>query len=1359
MLPFMHPAYNDPLHQPPLPSELPADPSRQAVATIAGYIYQFWWSVDAWLKLQSADDVIYLEGAEDLDEVRADGATTEQIKHEAAGISLNNQRAHKALENFWTVSEKETSRRVDFHYISTASAVPEKDGYFGDVCGMDAWRVAQTSVAVAKEIQGYLASKLNHKSKLYAFLNTASPEEVQCRLIRRFHWFLDQPGIEDIMQSVEDRLTLRFSEKNISLSYVAAVRDRLYAFANRAIVRQESSKRCLTAAELIREIDAATTVHVSVPALLHQQLVAAMLSGPRDPGEALLLHMRLPLPSVPSPLLTRPQVVAQVRKMVDDRKAVLLTGTVFKGKTTVAQLVANELCPDAWWFPVSSRSGTETDSLLRALANVIDMESTPSLVVVDDVDLSPNSHAAYRQSLALVVSRASRSGRGLILTARGASSWTFQLADFNGIETVDVPEMSAEEVQVHCEANGCPSDLSPVWGTLIGVTTGGHPKLVQVRIAELAVSNWSALLSTELITVSPAIVNARQFARQLLSNTVTSKTAEFLYTAAEATLPLTRQMILQLIEMIGDMLNGGDIVDSLLGKWLEQVMGERLRVTPILKGSAAEVWLPNRRKLAHRRLYDAIASGRTLDVSDAASLLYHAFIAEDASRLMHCVRLLHGIGSQKVSSAIYHQLLWVPYVALLPGQRFFDANPHISMLLRYLQFLVANDVGSDSLLSILDRWTEEVDVISEDELREGMRVMLWSSVIGSKNQKIPLHKKLCAIDFLRGQTGTVAGFANDGMKRVIEMSRESPETIPEGATVSQFFLLIHSSSVRSLDDLSSLLDWLEHDASAESRIDFEEVLGWPLVNSCGAYVHGAWSARHADETDWNPTFAVLRRADGVARHFGLVRYGREVAKAASIVYSEHMADHASAMRVLDDATVVFGDTSTLRGQRVNALFQVDDNALALEVWEPLATDPELSKSLDGFSFRRAGISASRLGRWADAERYFLAGAATQPELRLEITKFGLIVDASYVVALGGEPQRAARMLADVLLKLPVIASEDGNESWEALLRVVSEICGCIDWVAGCKTQSERKVPFGKASEPGLSFGPAQSNQALRTELTVARVGLLAAKLGSIPAEYLGRLASQRSSKFLMVRFNSTKARLALEFHIGTSGGFVDSLAAFERAFSSLRAFSDDAQGMHSDEGDVEPPQFETVEEGWFAVFSAAAACCDDPQQVLPLWRNAAATRWGEQSQTANDLGDMARGLSMTSELAWNVIKRHVPATRGETFGSALMLLRLGGLKPRTMFSLQWVVASAAVCHWQGLILQETFGRPLARRFATPWKSFLFSPFLFTSPRTSMPLIVDAVSAVEEGRTSIKALMAAAAQAVGATLGDIGSRLE
>ena len=46
---------------------LKADPKRQAHDQLRGYLYQIWHSVYAWLEL-AEDEILYLEGAEDLTE-------------------------------------------------------------------------------------------------------------------------------------------------------------------------------------------------------------------------------------------------------------------------------------------------------------------------------------------------------------------------------------------------------------------------------------------------------------------------------------------------------------------------------------------------------------------------------------------------------------------------------------------------------------------------------------------------------------------------------------------------------------------------------------------------------------------------------------------------------------------------------------------------------------------------------------------------------------------------------------------------------------------------------------------------------------------------------------------------------------------------------------------------------------------------------------------------------------------------------------------------------------------------------------------------------------------------------------------
>lgn len=1340
------------------PQELAGDPARQAVASIRGIVYQIWWSIDAWLGLTSPDEVIFLEGAEDLDRIAASGAVAKQIKHEAESLSLNNKRSHEALENFWKLSLREPVRRVDFHYITTASAAEERDASFGGLAGLEAWRIAQTDVEMAARLQAYLTSKLSPLSSLREFIASGTPEQIQERLIRRVHWCMDQPGLDGVKQSVDDRLLVRLSHARASLSYVPAVRDRLHAFACDVLVRPQAARRCLNLADLLREIDAATTKHIPVPALQYQQLYRAIRAGAIDPGAMLLRVMRLPLPKAPIPLLSRTHLVEGIRLRLAGRKAVMLTGSIYKGKTTIAQLVANALCPDAWWFPVTSRSGVDTDNLLRALASAIADESAASLVVVDNIDLSASVYAAYGQALALLVSRANRAGRGLLFTARGESAETAQIADFAGIEAVDVPELSVEEVLQHCLSNGCPEGLARAWAVFISSATGGHPKLVQVRIAELTAKRWPVPQPTDITRVSPAIATAKQVARRILTEAVTPETAAFVYTASEATFPLTRAMLLRLTQAVGGIVNGGDVLDALQGKWLEQNIVGRLSVTPMLRGSAEEVWPPERRQLAHGQIYDAISGVGNLGVADAAAILFHAYIAQSASRLGHCARILESIGEDTISAAVFQQLVWLPYVALSEGQRFFERHPLVSAMLRQLQFSVAHQVDSEWLPTIQARWTDEVMEIADQDQRAVLEVMRCLKLLTTQNARLSLRSKLTAIGMLRKLKGEAAVLVEEGRRRFLAQSKDPINGIPAGATSTQFYLSLQAPLVRSREDLEEVLSWLEFDSHAEDRQAFEAVLHWPLVIACGAFVHGAWASRRSGEVEWAPMVASMSRADGIARRFGLVQFGSEVARATSIVQGEYLDDHASAMRTLDDAATAFGETATIREQRVNALFQVQDDVSALEHWELLISELGASKTVDAFAFRRAGICACRLQRWREAERYFLAGSAVPPELRLEITRYGLVVDACHAAALAGAPQRAARMLSDMLVDLPAAAWDDGHDDWEALLRVVNGVCDVIEAVAKQEDLSALSLPFGKASEPGLSFGPSQPNQALRTQLGIAKAGLLASRLGDITPAYRERLEALRTSSFPLVRLLVANAILAFEFNAGTGQGFVRSVAAFERAFNTIASVIDRDQATQGDGSDTQPTESKFCVEGIFAVLAAGALCCDDPALAISGWQEEASGAWSASSPVVTALADMARGLALSNQAARDVVSGRAGCSRGELFGAALAFMRGPALNPEDTFRIQVLLVSATVCSSEGLVLQMTFGRPIARRLAIAWKRLTSSRFLFRFPRR-VPELVETVAAVEEGRSSIRVLLTAAAHSIGTIVGEVGTSLE
>ena len=154
------------------------------------------------------------------------------------------------------------------------------------------------------------------------------------RAHRRVHRFLDQPGLDAVKQSVDDGWWLRLNQANVSASYVKArVRDRLHRLCMRRVraigVRQAPFGPC-------RPPDGRSTRRRRNTS----RFPPCSTSSSRGRFKPVLRHraalrrvMRSPLLHSPSPLLNRTSLVEHVRLPNSGTKGVLLTGTIYKGKT------------------------------------------------------------------------------------------------------------------------------------------------------------------------------------------------------------------------------------------------------------------------------------------------------------------------------------------------------------------------------------------------------------------------------------------------------------------------------------------------------------------------------------------------------------------------------------------------------------------------------------------------------------------------------------------------------------------------------------------------------------------------------------------------------------------------------------------------------------------------------------------------------------------------------------------------------------------------------------------------------------------------------------------------------------------
>lgn len=1319
-----------------LPIGLNADVRRQAVPSIRGTVYQAWWSIDAWLQLADAERVIFLEGAEDFDVVRSDSAIAVQVRATSESISLGSDKVRGAIEHFWTLASREPDRIVDFHYLTTSSVSMERGGGIEGLRGIEAWRAAQTNVELANNVATYLVNQLEPDSPLRAFLISASGEIIQERLLRRFQWLTSQPNLEAVKRSVNDRIVEFLSKHGGPRSLVADLRMRLEARFWELILEPSSDKRVLTHAELLRQLDHASTVTLTVPIEHLQDLLV-----PQRPGASLLDLLLQAVPKPPAPLLRRAELVSRLTALVNQRRFVLLSGTVHKGKTTLAQLVLAALAAESAWISVTEQEPRQVSLLLLELARRAEHMGEAAVIVIDDLDVSEGSHRVYKTALEILLHRCRASGRALVITAQGASGISGAVRDFDDVDLLEVNEMDPEETAAHCVEHGCPSERAAGWGALLSVSTLGHPKLVQIRIGELVAHGWPAPNLTDLTKPSTGVNSAKQIARRLLADSVSLEVAEFIYVASECSTLMHRSVALRLIESVVRTPAAGDVLDSLVGKWLECVESDWFRVTALLRGVAGDVWTPERRQHAHSAIHDALLARRTMSPAEAAAMLFHAYFSTDRRRIAMTAMQLQLIDDDAAKREVDRQLIWFPLAALEEGQRLTD-DAVAEAALRSLQFRVATTLDTESTSSVCLRWVEAINRIAIEELKVVCRATMWLSFTFSLSQRIGIELRLAAAAGLPTLPPEIATLQESGLEQMYRS--EIGSSIPANVTIAQVALLPATRAMTGLESLARLLRWLDTEATADLRSDFESVLEWPVVQDAGAFVQTAWAATHESTKDWESWLELFCRIEDYAARRRSPAFGREAAKARAIVLTEYLSRAEDALVVLQEATEKFGPSTVILEQRANVLYNMEDDAAVLELWDEVTDRGRNVRLLDPFAHRRAAVSAARLKRWNLAEEIFRAAVDIIPPGSMATTKFGLEIDVVLARLRAGNKHAALDGLIAAIEELPQEASQEGDPRWEAVLRVAGQVCQLVEdelWVGGDKPVVEP----GQASSPNLCMFEPQPGQAARHDLTRAQALRLAATVTSNPRSVVKALRRvQEESKFFAARWSASCGALACSFADGAGDDFVPALVAFERATVEFIARRTEGLLLQADDGPDN--SFPIEPQRWFGLIAAGLACQrSDVATNLGAWLEHSVALLGDDAALTELIRQTLEGVRRAS---LDYIREEANSSGGRCAAAAKMLSVHQPVG--TCFQLQQFLVSGAVSDLS-ILQQHIFNRHVARSYAARWRvlSDARYHFEYRAPRRSVLHLVATIERVECGEATLGELMAAARDAIGA----------
>lgn len=1318
---------------------LPRTPQREALGAMGGYDYQIWRSIESWVMLAD-DEVLFLEGAEDIDRVSTSETTTVQVKRTEDGVSLNSQNARDAVRNFWATAERSPTRQVKFVYLTTSNIAKERDAQFGGLTGIEAWGKAAFDHGMAEAVRQQLLVSLEDNQPIRAFLMSATVHELQTRLLQRFTWLTGQPDVEVVEQAVLERIGDALVLAKQPRSAARTVKNELLAFCWKQVLKPSPAERKLDRTSLWLLIEKSTTVTLEMPLQGAGGLLvaAAQLSSLQANFMNLALLQGAP-PSPPRALLRRQALVDSVSQRVLRRDALLLVGSVFKGKTTIAQVVARDAGLDASWTELSGRTPAAISDALRLLALTIDRPDGQSLLILDDLDTSANARRVYAASLRQLVHRASVAGVALLFTAQGHTEALEQeVAASWGVDVVVVPTMLQHEVAEHCVDFGCSSPaLANAWGQLIAVQSGGHPALVHVRLVELRDQGWPALELSTLVTPSPGTQSAKQMARDLLDTSVSAEASQFALEAGEFMVAPTREMLLNLAALPPKLTSAQAVLTTLTGRWLEELGNGRYRVSQILRGEVNITWTAEQHRAVHSKVFDAISACESITPNDAGSLVFHAFIALDARRFFFSVQNIL-TADDDVQRRVFSHCSWVLHLG-------FDNGPVQVALksampsLRHLQFLVADVEDRPRLEAFARAWRDEIGPRDSDMHWTLSRVMYDMTVLG-KPVALPMEVVLDAVLSAVQTQEPAASLLADGIANMKALPALPGFAPPQSATTFQFFLSLRAGGVRTLRDFNDFLAFLSNPVNQAHAGQFDEMLDWPHVRDLGAFVHTGWVAEaNKDNPDWSPWLEAFDQALVACESFKLPLYGAQVARAKSIVLSEYAGDFPAGFAVLDLATGLFGPSAVIEEQRINLMGQSDDYGPALSAWDATIARFGSQAFTDPFAYRRAAISAAKLGQYDRASLLFEEGARQQTD-GFELTRVGLLVDASYCSLRAGQLRRCSALLTEAVVLLPPEAWAEGDKRWEAIIQVANATGQLFETPGQLRPDGKPfEIAFGRASQPNVAVDTLTPGQAKRVGFLETQVAYLEAHWPDASSAMLDRVLVLLQAEDLITLLNASKSLILRELVVGTSPSFLAHVLRLAEVLVKQRA-----QGG----GTMATVEAEELLPGMLAVGLLLAV--GEPNELLGRW--VAEARNANKVDVLPILNRLQAGLTMVPSAAEAEVIKFVSRDQVVNFGAAVRVCHSDDVPARAL-----VVASlrmAATVRWgMTIFFARSIEAPVARFLAERLNLQTRLPAQFSQPSVSVPTITETVRQVRAGDAGLRELLVVGCSVTGINPGD------
>lgn len=942
--------------------KLSGNQKRQASSQIKGFVYQAWHSISAWMQLEG-DGVIYLEVAEDFDEIEPSKVAATQVKHlTSKNVTLSSPEVVEALSNYWELKDKNKGRSISFYFLTQTERAKErgKVKLSNGAKGLDYWDQCKkgANIVPLKE----LLMKLDLSKDLKGFIRSATNEEIKQQLIMPIFWLTGAKNIPALISKVNKDVIEFGVKQGHKSSELKQVTNALYMHFWNTICMDEEDERILTRVDLLTVFDEAVTVPISRLELetidqglkkIESQLSSSVGQLPVDADVSVDTLVKEPHIVNKSLFIFRREKVNGLRPHLQRCGLLQMVGVSGIGKSLLSlQIIENDVDD---WERISFR-GMSANSIRQILEGLYQRYYNKSKnVLLDDINFDSGSNV-YHEALERLIYLILGNSRKIIVTSQKIlPAAIINNLGINEEVVVKVTKFSSEEIKELLLLNSCPQKDVDFWLKIIEATTRSHPQLIHAKVKRLKEDGWAK--SKSIFDTKELETLRKERQAELVSEIPTESARDFLFRVSVFLGSFKKENALGIAKFRPEIKTPGAVFDQLVGPYIEQVGKDSYLLCPLFDNAYKRNFTDREQKVLHTIAGSSYVK-KTLTPSDLSNMLFHGIMGGSGRVLTYAIAAFQSI-DDKHKPLIYPHLELISMIHIGTGKPVFEGDETLNLMLRHVQLNIAAESSMpEYALSIAETWHKEIQSFSGEgpfKKEEGIQLlpfMFFLNVFKSQRVLIPINTLLSwifeAYDFI-DKNPEVEKFHNPG------------EFLGEKFSWKEIIAQVALTQRVNFNNIEEFLKVMESDKTSRS----DELFGYIDDNPILArqVVDNVWLEQvGGDNPKWEESVRLLTKLHEFAKPRKAQNVSALCFRGIAVIKNEYMEDQPGALEILKKGLADLDNHPYLRNYLAKVAYINKDHASALSQWQNVL--PELAKEgglTAAFAYRDASISASQTG--------------------------------------------------------------------------------------------------------------------------------------------------------------------------------------------------------------------------------------------------------------------------------------------------------------------------------------------------------------------------------------------------------------